>query len=141
SARAVAGVARGAPSRRVRTVPRGQPERRGHARGLRCDRRGRAGARHEGLPAQGVAPKEQAFAERIRYFISTRQKLVRSRIRGWENRGSGRERGSVSSIPRDVARLERAREGAALSLVRSPWAAVIVAIFREVFSGDVKQVR
>jgi hypothetical protein len=47
----------------------------------------------------------------------------------------------VSSIPRDVARLERARESAALSLVRSPWAPVIVAIFREVFSQDAKQVR
>lgn len=47
----------------------------------------------------------------------------------------------MSSIPRDVARLERARASAALSLVRSPWAPVIVAIFREVFSQDAKQVR
>ena len=47
----------------------------------------------------------------------------------------------MSSIPRDVARLERARDGAALGLVRSPWAAVIVAIFREVFSQEQKQVR
>ncbi|MGO3032658.1 MAG: DUF3375 family protein, partial [Microbacterium gubbeenense] len=47
----------------------------------------------------------------------------------------------MSSIPRDVARLERAREGAALSLVRSPWAAIVVAVFREVFSQEQKQVR
>lgn len=47
----------------------------------------------------------------------------------------------MSSVPRDVARLERARQGAALSLVRSPWASIIVAILREAFSQDTKQVR
>ncbi|WP_456286588.1 DUF3375 domain-containing protein [Microbacterium sp. JZ70] len=47
----------------------------------------------------------------------------------------------MSGVPRDVARLTEAREGAALSLVRSRWAPLILAIFRASFSQEIKQVR
>ncbi|MGW9113687.1 DUF3375 domain-containing protein [Microbacterium sp. NPDC055683] len=47
----------------------------------------------------------------------------------------------MSGVPRDVARLTEAREGAALSLVRSRWAPLVLAVFRASFSQETKQVK
>ncbi|MDN3311362.1 DUF3375 domain-containing protein [Microbacterium oryzae] len=47
----------------------------------------------------------------------------------------------MSGVSRDAARLTEAREGAALGLVRSRWAPLIIAVFHASFSQEVKRVR